>query len=559
MGLALCPGVARSADAVLPSFVVPTPAQLAPKPVPGSGVAPELPRRRRVPAQLAKPRGDVRIDVARYEVPPDAPAALRRALPALTAPFVGRHRDFEDLQRAALAVTRFLQHDLGYYLGYAYIPAQVPERHVVRIAILPGRLDHVELNWDKRIPVRKSVVLAYLKHLRPGAIITVRNVERSVFLVSDLYGLRLRVDVRPGSKPGTAILVFSPRPQPRVRGSVTVDANGSPYIGRYRTGARLTVASPLGLGGALSLSTLASTSGGLKFALLGYEAPIGGSGLKAGLDVSKLRYAVDTGLFPIGYSGSATAVNAFALYPIVRSRNLNLYVGGGGDDKRYDDRVAQIDTGKTVRDVSLQVGGNVHDDWLDGGIGTFDLSVEHGHIDLSGPGSVGNDDAPTFSKVDFGITRLQNLVPNHYQIYVDVRGQWAFDNLDTTEQFRVGGPHGVRAFAPGEGASDSGVLGSVELRWLPPQRLFGSLAHEMVLAAFYDAASVRFRRDPSLLSRTPGYHNTANYQGIGVSMALSRPGRYSLTMSLARPLRGRTTADTVARDPRLFVQFTRQF
>ena len=559
VGFAVSPTLARAADVVLPSAVVPTPAQLTPKPGAGSGSTPELPSRKRAPPQLGKPQEDIYLDVERYAVPPDAPLALRQALPALTAPFVGKHRDFEDLQDAALAVTRFLQRNLGYYLGYAYIPAQVPDRHVVQIAILPGRLDHVELNWDPRIPVRKSVVLAYLERLQPGAIITVKNIERSVFLISDLYGLGLRVDVKPGRLPGTAIVVFSPRPQKRVSGSVTLDADGSPYIGRYRIGARLTVASPLGIGDGLSLSALESTTGGLKFALLGYTAPIGGSGLKAGLAVSSLRYAIDSNIFPIGYTGSATAVNVFALYPIVRSRNLNLFVVGGGDDKRYDDSISQLDTRKTVRDVSLQFSGDFRDAWLRGGIGTFDLSVEHGRIDLSGLGGVGNDDAPTFDKFNFGVTRLQNLVPDHYQLYVAVHGQWALDNLDTTEQFRVGGPDGVRAFAPGEGSSDSGVLGSLELRWLPPQRLFGRMAREMVLAAFVDAAEVQFRHDPNVLPRAPGYRNTASYQGIGISLAMSRPGHYGLTVSLARPLRGVTTADTTARDPRLFAQFTKQF
>ena len=37
---------------------------------------------------------------------------------------------------AAAAVTRYLQRDLGFYLGYAYLPEQKPEGGVIRIAVL---------------------------------------------------------------------------------------------------------------------------------------------------------------------------------------------------------------------------------------------------------------------------------------------------------------------------------------------------------------------------------------------------------------------------------------
>ncbi len=561
LAVAAACALASRAFGAAPPAVVPQASQFTTRQELGAGAVghPELPEQRRAPPQLGKPQHDVYMDVARYEVPADAPKALRDALPRLTAPFVGKHRDFEDLQDAALAVTRYLQGTLGYYLGYAYIPPQVPHQHVVRIAILPGRLDHVELRWNDQIPVKKSVVMAYLKRLHPGAIITVRNIERSIFLVSDLYGLRLRVDVEPGSRPGTAIVVFKPAPESRVSGHVTVDGNGSRYIGVYRVSALLTIASPLGIGDGLSLSGLESTTGGLKFGLLGYTVPIGGSGLKAGLALTTLRYSIDRSIFPIGYSGTAHAVNVFALYPLVRSRNLNVFIVGGADDKHYDDVVASAATMKTIRDVTLQFSGDYHDAFLSGGIGTFDFSIEHGRVAFGSFEPLGNDDSPAFTKIDFGAARLQNLVPYQYQLYLSMHGQWAFNNLDTTEQFRVGGPNGVRAFAPGEGSSDSGVVASAELRWLPPRSLFGHYARRMVLAAFYDVGYVQFRRNPTLVPRPLGYQNTADYQGVGISLAMSRPHRYGLTLSLAEPVRGVTTADTAARHPRIFVQYTRYF
>ncbi len=71
------------------------------------------------------------------------------------------------------------------------------------------------------------------------------------------------------------------------------------------------------------------------------------------------------------------------------------------------------------------------------------------------------------------------------------------NNLDTTEQFRIGGPDTVRAFATGEGTGDSGATATVELRLLPPESWFGRIAREMVFSVFGDAGYVQYRYPPA--------------------------------------------------------------
>ena len=104
---------------------------------------------------------------------------------ALTASFVGKGRSYEDLINAASAVTRFLQRELGFFLGNTYLPEQAPNGGIVRIAVLEGRLDEVILNWPERIAVDRSVGEAYLARLTPGEILRMRDFERIVFLVND--------------------------------------------------------------------------------------------------------------------------------------------------------------------------------------------------------------------------------------------------------------------------------------------------------------------------------------------------------------------------------------
>ncbi len=531
--------------------VVPTPAELARPPAPSRDT--EAPPPRPAPArELGKPEDELKIDVQAYVVADDAPAALREALPRLTAAFVGKGRGFEDLVNAANEVTRFLQRDLGYYLGYAYIPEQVFDGKSVRIAVLEGRLDRVVLNWREGLPVRREVVEAYLQRLHPGDVLTVQAVERTVFLINDLRGIVTRAEVKAGSTPGTAILEFTPRAEARYSGSVDADLNGSKVIGTERLGAQVIISSPFGRGDGLSGSVLTSSTGGLAFALLGYTSPIGADGFKAGASLSAVRYQLDTKAFPLDLHGTGTTVNVFGLYPWVRSRNLNLFVLGAADAKRYVDKIASLATRKGVDDVNVGISGDFRDSLLTGSVNTFELTLAQGRLNYPAGTPSGSDDAASFRKANLSVSRLQNLLSGRLLAYLSLRGQWALTNLDSTEQFRAGGPAGVRAFAPGEGTGDSGAVASLELRWLPPSSLLGRWANELVLAAFYDAAFIQLRHDPNLVPRDPGYVNRSHLGGAGLSLVWAHANRYALRMSLATPTEG--SADGQARKLRFYAQ-----
>jgi hemolysin activation/secretion protein len=550
----------------LPPRPVPTPAvvpqssELAPLQVvpPGDVPLPERPPAR----ELAKPEDDVRIDVVRYVVADDAPAALRAALPRITERYVGKDRSFEDLVNAAGEVTRFLQRDLGFYLGYAYLPEQTPADGVVRIAVLEGRLDKVVLNWTDGLPVDRDVVEAYLARLQPGTILRVRDVERVVFLVNDLRGITARFEVRAGSTPGTAQLVVTPRAESVWTGKVDFDANGSRFMGVYEVGGLVQMASPFGRGDGFTANALMSTTGGLGFALFGYTTPVGSDGIKLGASVSGVRYQLDKDIFPLDLNGTALTINAYGLYPVVRSRNLNLFALASYEHKMYEDRqeAAGGVTKKTVDTLAIGTTGDFRDSLLGGGVNTYQLSAVTGTLKFPEGRPGGLDDPDRFTKFTFGFTRLQDVLTGRMLAYVALRGQQALQNLDTTEQFRLGGPEGVRAFAPGEGTGDTGALLSIEMRFLPPEDWFGRIAREMVAAVFFDAGTVRYRTDPRPDPITGNsLSNTASFTGAGFGLSWVRPNEYALRFSIAKPISGTPRSDPQVKDPRLYLLASKLF
>ena len=516
---------------------VPPARELAPPTTPqNKGAPPE----RAAPRELGKPEDDLRLDVARYAVDDSAPAELRAALPALTARFTGPQRGFEDLVGAAAEVTRFLQRELGYYLGYAYLPEQVPQGGVIRIAVLEGRLDKVELVWRNNIPVDRAVVEAYLARLEPGSVLKVRDVERVVFLVNDLRGMTARFELRSGSQPGTATMVVTAAPESVYQGRIDLDRNGTDALGLVRLGGLLQVNSPFGRGDGFTATALSTTTGGLKFALLGYNTPLGSDGLKVGSSLSLVDYQLDKKQFALDLHGKASTLNLYGLYPLVRSRNLNLFGLVSGDRKSYSDsRGAISTTKKTVDAFSVGTTGDFRDSLLGGGVSTLEATLSHGSVKYDGSRQ-GVDDDERYTKLTYGYTRLQDLVTNRALIYVALHGQATRNNLDTTEQFRLGGPDGVRAFNSGEGTGDLGVVATGELRLLPPEAWFGRVAREMVFSVFGDAGYVQYRYRTEIAAATAPLRNHGKFAGAGLGFTWARPGGYSLRMAAAKPVRGVT-------------------
>lgn len=551
IGMAM-PAAMAMAQATPPSGTVPTPQELAPKPQPRRDV--EVPRPA-PPRELGKPADDLRIDIESFHVADDAPPELRAALARLTAAFVGKGRSFEDLANAAAAVTRYLQSELGYYLGYAYIPEQQTVGGAVRIAVLEGRLDEVRLNWSEGLPVRREVVQAYLDELRPGSILKVRDVERVVFLINDLRGITAQVEVQAGGKPGTASLVVTPRADAAWTARADLDANGSRVLGRFRLTGLATMNSPFGRGDGLTGNVLASTTGGLFFGLVNYTTPMGSSGLKLGASISAVRYQLDKKEFPLDLTGDAVTLSGFGLYPVIRSRNLNFFSLLSAEHKQFSDKsAATIAVKKSSDTLALGGNGDFRDSLLGGGVNTYEFSGIVGRLkfDMQQPGQ----DPANFSKVTAGFTRLQNIVTNRLLAYLSVRGQVGLQNLDTTEQFRLGGADGVRAFAPGEGTGDSGFIGSLELRYLPPESLFGRIGRESVVSLFYDVGRIKYRKDPaSQIELDDTFVNTATLGGAGVAATWVRPGEFAVRLSVASRTQGKPRSDTKSGGTRAYAQF----
>lgn len=554
----------QAADALTPGSppagAVPNLEQLRP-PVQLNKDAPTALPDQPIARELGKPSDDITVTVSRYTVDDSAPQALKDALPALTAEFTGKDRSYEDLMNAVGAVTRYLQRDLGLYLGYAYLPEQTPVDGAVKIAVLEGRLDQVILNWRDDIPVERGVVEAHLARLTPGSILRVKDVERVVFLLNDLRGLTARFEIKQGRQPGTASLVVTPTPEKTFSGKAEFDGNGSRFSGLYRLSATVNISSPFKRGDGVVLSSQVTTTGGLRFLLAGYTLPLGSDGLKAGVSVSQVKYKLSDDV-PLGLNGDATAISAYALYPMIRSRNLNLFAQTSVEQRDFTDRKGDLggtaDGIKRAYELRAGLAGDFRDNWLLGGVSTYEIAASLSQVNYlkNGP-LLSTLDPKNRGRVNLGFSRLNNVISNRLLAYVNIMAQRAWRNLDTTEQFGIGGPGRVRAYAPGEGTGDEGEVVSLELRLLPPESWLGRHARDTVFSLFYDWGHVNFKYDTS---RQPlGFAESATFSGYGLGATWERSQQFGARVSVAWPNQGNPQNDTVRRVPRVYATVTKYF
>ena len=505
------------------------------------------------PRELGKPEDDIELDVQAYQID-GLPGVPADKLAAVTAPFTGKARHFEDLSNAVAAVTLFVQRDLGYYVGMAYLPEQNPKNGIVHIQVMEGRLDQVKVNWSDDLPVKRDVIEAHLAAFKPGSVLRVDEVERAVLLLGDLPGVRTRFEIEPGRTPGTASLVVTPQAEARVAGSAEFDTLGSRYTGITRWGVQAAIASPLGWGDTLMLHARTTTSTGLYDGGLSYIVPVGAQGLKLGASLAGVSYQVDRSFFTQSLHGSALASNVFGTYPVIRSRNLNLFGLASVNYKRFDDQFDDFSTRKSSTGVQLGVLGDLRDGLLGGGINTYDAAWTQGRMSFD-PALTPDGIRPSYGKLTLGASRLQNILPGRLQFYARYKGQLTNANLDATERLPLGGADGVRAFGPSEGTGDDAHLLSAELRLLPPESWFGRASRELAFRTFYDWGHSKYSHDPL----PTGLVNTTTLAAVGLGLSWERPSEFALRFDLAWRAQGHADIEPPNHQPRASLVLNKPF
>lgn len=403
-----------------------------------------------------------------------------------------------DFQALADEVTALLQKQ-GHLLARAALPPQDVTAGVVTLDIAEGALQRIDIERSKGARIREELLRAIGHNQVQADSVTRQALEEALLRMNDLPGVTARAALVPGTASNTSRLVVGVEQAPLWSAALWGDNYGGADTGRTQSNALVTLADLTGLGEQTRFTGIVSE--GQKFGQAEASLPWGASGFTARASYGYLAYRNLDGLGRIaGLEGFARYAGVGLDYGVIRSRGLNLRLSTGLNWKALiDDASAGRLQDKRALSGNFALAGDFRDALGGGALTNWSLDWTWGNLDLSRvPAALAVDAAGlktqgNYQRLSAGLARLQAL-PGNFAFITHIYGQWASKNLDSSEDFALGGPYGVRGWPVGEGRGDMGLLGTVELRYdAPVPAPWG----QVQLSAFLDGGRVRINRNPN--------------------------------------------------------------
>lgn len=465
----------------------------------------------------------------------------------------GAQLSLNELQAMASRITDFYHHN-GYFVAQAYLPAQSIEDGAVTIAVVEGRYGDVTLR--NQSDLSDGLADGLLSGLDNSEVINRAPLENRLLLLSDIPGVNVQSTLVPGESVGAADLIVDVTPGQRVTGSIDADNAGNYYTGENRLGGTIQVNNLAGRGDVASLRVLSSFDG-LDYARAAYQMQFGRA--TAGISHSHLEYKLGKKFSDLRAEGEANITSLFGRYPLIRSRQTNLYAQLGYDYKTFEDRVESFSyvSEKNANVVTASLQGDHRDNLGAGGLTAASATWHTGEIDIETP-AVRDVDADTarsnghFDKLSLSVMRVQQLT-DILSLYGEVSAQFTSGNLDSSEKMSLGGMYGVRAYPQGEAFADEGYLATLEARLLLAG-LSEQVPGQVHLLGFVDAGTVTVHKDP-----WDDADNRRTLSGAGVGINWVDYNNFSIKSYYAHKLGNEEATSAPDSDGQFWVQLVKYF
>jgi len=427
---------------------------------------------------------------------------------------IGSDESKAGLEKAAARLQALLRDD-GYFLATVIVDKLKDGRQGLRV--FPGIFDGKSAKvTGNNLRVTTSLVQAIaLPVTSSGEAVTADQMASVTRRLNALPGVAAKAQVGPGASEGTAQLTIGLAEEAARNYRISADNFGTKALGENRATVRAEIygdASRFDVRGAVSDADYVSAGLGYKWA-----SGLEGSVSRVGLSAS--RYTTDeaspvkgdsisleggrTSFLGVGSKGSLKLVTDWSL-----RRTTATGVSTGA-------RLDGADTGS----LTVGIDGDRKDGLLGGGTNIFSLSVTGGYSRSDNALIDGG-----FARYNYSIGRFQRL-PGGLLLGLNLSGQQSSSTLESSEQFSVGGPSGVRAYTSNVAAGDSAYLFTADVsRELADLKSWGVL--EAVV--FFDQGKVTGDRFAS----TPDGSNLV--KSVGVGLALIDNNRFKASVQWAR-------------------------
>ena len=450
-------------------------------------------------------------------------------LQTLLKPYLGKKQSYLSLAQLAAQIAQTYS-DAG-WVARVYLPEQDVTDGRIVFQIVEAIYGGAQLQGAAPMRLKIDQVLSRLNAHQPvGKPLNTKALDRALLLIQDLPGVSVSASLQEGKDKSETALILKTNDAPALIGDVGLDNAGSRSTGSRRVTLNANFNSPTGRGDLGSANWVHSE--GSDYLRLAYSVPVGDDGWRVGGNVSGFQYRVISPEFAaLNANGNTRGVGLEASYPIVRSRQSNLYLQLRADYRHaHNESLAAVQSDYSVESVDATLSGNLFDSWGGGGANSAALGLSSGTV---APHS--RDPVPavhpsgSFAKLHAALSRQQALT-NKLSLFAAWSAQATGSQLESSQKFYLGGPIGVRAYPVSEGGGSAGQLANLELRYQMPANV--------TLAGFLDWGKVKNN------DGTPNY----SLRGRGLTLNWSTPWGPTLKASFARRASANPNSTTTGTD-----------
>lgn len=415
----------------------------------------------------------------------DAKLLTQAEFDAVTAPFIGKQKDFSDVQRALEAVEE-LYASRGYSAVHVLLPEQELEAGAVHFQVIEGRYGKIVVKDNKFVSEQNA--LNAIPSVRSGVVPRAREVARQLKIANENPARQLNVVLKAGANDDevdASVLVTDSKPG---IWTATFDNSGSPETGRSRLGLAYRHANLFDKDHVAQVNMQVSPSYMDRVKVLGgsYKIPLYDQGHSVEFfgGYSNVNSLVGT----TNFQGGGLIFSSRYNIPLDRLGTFDPRVTFGLDWRKFDKikmtgvtqplyndivvtplSVAYSTQGKAGKgDVSFNASFSLNMPFMGKG-----KSVDFANYDFVNASKT----TANYKAIRFGAGYF-TVFGGDWQFRTAMNGQWSGDTLIQAEQMRLGGADGVRGFSEGSETGEVGMrynieayspafeMGDAKLRWL---------------------------------------------------------------------------------------------
>ena len=362
------------------------------------------------------------------------------------------------------------------------------------------------------VKISENLVNSYAwRKLSKGKIVDENELKQNLKNINSISGIRAVGFVKKNSDNSFNLIIELKNTDPD-KASIRVDNSGSKTTHYVKTTSAFSYSNAFELGETIGFKQVHTMANGTNYYELNSKFFLSDDGTSLLLRGATMRY--DHGDYARATSGGLEGNSNFwdinILKPVLYEENIGAKLGlgfyrGGFHVFKNSGAIEEEDTVNHRLDLSLHL--NIQDSIFNKAVTNARIIVSKGKTSLSNTAtdlSKTNDDAGVagyFTKINPAFSRREKIDDKN-DLLIKFKGQYAFKNLEGSEEFSLGGTYNVRSYPNNESSGDSGFIFTTELEH--------KLRKDLTTSLVFDYGKIRTVMDPYSGWQPFAYNNQKN-------------------------------------------------